>query len=52
MIDHAFAEGLPVTVEAYPYGAASTGIGAKFLDPDNLFRVGMTFESVEYQGNG
>ena len=50
MIDHAIAEGLHVTVEAYPYGAASTGIGAKFLDPDNLFRVGMTFESVEYQG--
>lgn len=50
MIDRALAEGLNVTVEAYPYGAASTGIGAKFLDPDNLSRVGMTYESVEYQG--
>ena len=50
MIEGALAEGLHVTVEAYPYGAASTGIGAKFLDPDNLSRVGMTYESVEYQG--
>jgi hypothetical protein len=25
-----------VTVEAYPYGAGSTGIGAYFLDPDRL----------------
>jgi N-acyl-D-glutamate deacylase len=37
-------------VEAYPYGAASTGIGAKFLDPENLSRIGMSYESVEYQG--
>jgi hypothetical protein len=35
---------------AYPYGAASTGIGAKFLDPENLSRVGMTYGSVEYLG--
>ena len=50
MIHHALAQGLNVTVEAYPYGAASTGIGAKFLDPDNLARIGMTYASVEYQG--
>lgn len=50
MIDHALDQGLKVTVEAYPYGAASTAIGAKFLDPENLSRVGMTYESVEYQG--
>lgn len=50
MIDQALAEGLHVTVEAYPYGAASTGIGAKFLDPDNLSRLGMNYDSVEYQG--
>lgn len=50
MIHHALAQGLKVTVEAYPYGAASTGIGAKFLDPENLSRIGMTYESVEYQG--
>ena len=43
-------QGLKVTVEAYPYGAASTAIGAKFLDPENLARVGMTYGSVEYLG--
>jgi len=32
MIHRALDEGLNVTVEAYPYGAASTAIGAKFLD--------------------
>jgi N-acyl-D-glutamate deacylase len=50
MIHQALDEGLNVTVEAYPYGAGSTGIGAKFLDPENLSRIGMTYESVEYQG--
>ena len=50
MIHHALEQGLKVTVEAYPYGAASTAIGAKFLDPENLSRIGMSYESVEYQG--
>jgi N-acyl-D-glutamate deacylase len=50
MIHRALEQGLKITVEAYPYGAASTAIGAKFLDPENLSRVGMTYESVEYQG--
>jgi hypothetical protein len=31
-------------------GAAITAIGAKFLDPENLSRIGMTYESVEYEG--
>jgi hypothetical protein len=30
------AEGSRVTLEAYPYGAGSTGIGAYFLSPDRL----------------
>ena len=50
MIHRALEEGLNITVEAYPYGAASTAIGAKFLDPENLSRIGMTYENVEYQG--
>jgi N-acyl-D-glutamate deacylase len=50
MIHRALNQGLKITVEAYPYGAASTAIGAKFLDPENLSRIGMTYESVEYQG--
>ena len=50
MIHRALEQGLKITVEAYPYGAASTAIGAKFLDPENLSRIGMSYESVEYQG--
>lgn len=50
MIHRALEQGLKITVEAYPYGAASTGIGAKFLDPENLSRIGMSYESLEYQG--
>lgn len=31
---------LPVTTEAYPYGAGMTAIGAPFLHPDRLAKVG------------
>jgi len=36
------AEGSRVTVEAYPYGAGSTGIGAFFLSPERLPAWGLT----------
>ena len=39
MIHRAIEQRLTVTVEAYPYGAASTGIGAAFLAPENLSRT-------------
>ena len=35
-LDTARREGAPVTVEAYPYGAGSTAIGAFFLAPERL----------------
>ena len=35
-IDDARAGGATITVEAYPYGAGSTGIGAAFLAPERL----------------
>jgi cytosine/adenosine deaminase-related metal-dependent hydrolase len=35
------AEGSRVTVEAYPYGAGSTGIGAFFLAPERLAAWGL-----------
>jgi len=35
-IERARAEGSPVTVEAYPYGAGSTAVGAWFLAPERL----------------
>lgn len=36
LLDNSRAEGSRVTVESYPYGAGSTGVGAYFLDPDRL----------------
>jgi N-acyl-D-aspartate/D-glutamate deacylase len=41
LLASARAEGSPVTVEAYPYGAGSTGIGAFFLAPDRLAAWGI-----------
>ncbi|WNV85594.1 amidohydrolase family protein [Umezawaea sp. Da 62-37] len=41
-LDRARAGGSRVTVEAYPYGAGSTGIGAYFPEPERLARWGMT----------
>ncbi len=38
LLERSRAEGSRVTVEAYPYGAGSTSIGAYFLDPDRLHR--------------
>jgi imidazolonepropionase-like amidohydrolase len=40
------AEGARVTVEAYPYGAGSTGIGAFFLAPERLPAWGLTPSSL------
>jgi N-acyl-D-aspartate/D-glutamate deacylase len=41
VLDRSRAEGSRVTVEAYPYGAGSTGIGAFFLAPDRLHVWGL-----------
>jgi cytosine/adenosine deaminase-related metal-dependent hydrolase len=38
--------GSPVTVEAYPYGAGSTGIGAFFLAPERLASWGLRPSSL------
>jgi N-acyl-D-aspartate/D-glutamate deacylase len=45
-ITQARAEGSKVTVEAYPYGAGSTGIGAFFLAPERLAAMGLTPSSL------
>ncbi|WP_353112994.1 amidohydrolase family protein [Microbacterium sp.] len=42
MIERSRAEGAPVTLETYPYGAGSTGIGAFFLAPERLSAWGIT----------
>lgn len=44
--------GIGVTIEAYPWGAGSTGIGAPFLSPENLPLMGMTPRAIEYLRTG
>lgn len=41
-VERTQAAGSRVTVEAYPYGAGSTAIGASFLAPDKLSGLGIT----------
>lgn len=52
LIKEAQAKGLPVTTEAYTYGAFSTAIGAAMLTgPDWLARFGTTdYGAMEYRG--
>ena len=45
-LDRARQEGSRVTVEAYPYGAGSTGIGAFFLAPERLAAWGLKPSSL------
>ncbi|MER7080194.1 Dihydroorotase [Saccharopolyspora kobensis] len=40
-VERARGYGVQVTTEAYPYGSASTVIGAAFLAPEKLHRLGM-----------
>jgi N-acyl-D-aspartate/D-glutamate deacylase len=48
LVEKARAEGSRVTTEAYPYGAGSTAIGATFLDPSRLGRMGIRPDSIMY----
>jgi N-acyl-D-aspartate/D-glutamate deacylase len=45
-LDDARRAGSRVTVEAYPYGAGSTAVGAAFLDPERLRLKGLGPASV------
>jgi hypothetical protein len=40
--------GLRITVEAYPYGAGSTVIGAQNYAPDNLENIGIAVNDIYY----
>lgn len=46
LLDRSRANGSRITVEAYPYGAGSTGISAFFLDPERLHVWGLTPSSI------
>jgi N-acyl-D-aspartate/D-glutamate deacylase len=52
LVEAARREGATVTTEAYPYGSGSTGIGAFFLDPDRLTRMGLTPQRIRYMPTG
>lgn len=52
LIAQAQQEGLPVTTESYPFGLASTVIGAEFLDPDALRTTGTPADIVTYLKTG
>lgn len=53
LIAAAQAHGLKVTVEAYPYGAASTVVGAAFLaDPCMCERMGTTWSDIVLNSTG
>ena len=45
-------QGLRVTVEAYPYGAGCTGIGAAFLAPEALVHEGLEPSDIRYLPTG
>ena len=51
-LDRAREAGSRVTVEAYPYGAGSTAVGAYFLDPDRLAALGLAPSSIVLTGTG
>lgn len=44
--------GLRVTTEAYPYGAGGTLVGAGFLAPERLHRMGITPDRLQYLPTG
>lgn len=53
LVRRAQAQGLRVTVEAYPYGTGSTVVGAGFFsDPAFPERTGGGYESIEELGSG
>ncbi len=53
LVAKAQAQGLPITVEAYPYGTGSTVLAATFFsDPDFETRNGMGYDSVQRVTDG
>jgi cytosine/adenosine deaminase-related metal-dependent hydrolase len=52
LLDRSRAAGSRVTVEAYPYGAGSTGIGAFFLAPERLHVWGLRASDIVVVATG
>jgi N-acyl-D-aspartate/D-glutamate deacylase len=51
-LERSRSAGSRVTVEAYPYGAGSTAIGAYFLNPDRLAAWGVGPQNIVLVGTG
>ncbi|WP_027526753.1 amidohydrolase family protein [Bradyrhizobium sp. Ec3.3] len=53
LVAKAQAQGLPITVEAYPYGTGSTVLAAAFFsDPEFVARNGTGYDSVQRVADG
>jgi len=53
LLQKAQGYGLPITVEAYPYGTGSTVVSAAFYaDPDFPRRTGRTYDSIQVVATG
>lgn len=53
ILQKAQAQGLPITVEAYPYGTGSTVVSAAFYaDPEFPKRTGRTYDSLQVVATG
>jgi N-acyl-D-glutamate deacylase len=53
LVEKAQAQGLPITLEAYPYGTGSTVLAAAFFsDPDFEARNGTGYDSVQRVADG
>ena len=52
LVERCRAEGGRVTTEAYPYGSASTAIGATFLAPERLRERGLEPHAITYLPTG
>ena len=52
LLERSRSEGSRVTVEAYPYGAGSTGVGAFFLAPERLPAWGLGPSNIVMVGTG
>jgi N-acyl-D-aspartate/D-glutamate deacylase len=51
-IEAARGLGNRITTEAYPYTASSTGVGAAFLAPEKLHRIGIEPKDITYLPTG
>jgi N-acyl-D-aspartate/D-glutamate deacylase len=52
LVTRARQAGSTITTEAYPYGAASTNIGASFLHPDRIGARGLESTNIVYARTG